>query len=662
MADDDDITREEDRNPFSAFLRYEKGSRSPEAERENRESYGEFLFGSGYEDISDDIVKKPNWTSYTANRILVRLFSRGIMGATFYAMGQAAIRKQLPGYHPELALTTKDLTHYPLRYVARAFDRIAAPPIKSFVRAMPIANPHINKNLLANDVVRFRPKSFYEGYQKTLTNPSGSGRSLGHEIVAITFDFAMGSTGDAWGRQIANSLDPNITNSWYKDGYFDTRQFAKAVGKQAWKILTKNQGEDWAAALPYVYQMRWQRQAINRFTPGFKFLSDRVRAGWQVNKEGQIIGSFTPSLALDFQLRFTGYNWYTLMYRDMYEEVADTIDDFRKEGALPSPHIPGDPFHAVLDAAAYSFRYITKSAIKATIYMTPAVPFFWMFRVPQAKYKGVGYHLAPDYSDLAQRRNSGLVMGPDGVHYNYFDHHEQVRKGGQVTLNGRVLPNTSFNKDFYPHGPKASAGVLDKMLDWNGKQCYEAGRRTIKNLQRLGLATSKAQQEYVHDWVNASISYTPYMIAKAETALRWDKPTMDKAIYRLIDGAAALKAGEVKGALSDIREQVLEPASPRKVASVVREEQQEREQERAEAKALKAQKEEIRESARQLPQTPRPKVADVQLQDGKQADKDTETRHYPPIEYSQTPINWQDRSLREEFSKNLEVPPGASIH
>jgi hypothetical protein len=658
MADDnnDDIAKARSANPFSAFIRYEKGARSPGAEADNKESYGEYLFGTNYEDTSDDQIKKANWTSYTANRMLVRVFSRGIMGASFYALGQAAIRRQMPGYHPDLPLQISDIVHYPLRVIARGFDTIAAPPIKAFVRWVPLPNQAIDKVRLAEDIVRFRPKQYYPGYLRTPMNPDGSGRSLGHEVVAMTVDFALGSFGDAWGRQIANSLDPNITNSWYRDGYFDPQQFAKAVGKQAWKIFTKNQGEDWAAALPYVYQMRWQRQMINRFSPGFKFLSDRTRAGWTVNKEGQIVGSFTPALALDFQLRFTGYNWYTLMYRDMYDEVADSIDDFRKEGARPQFHWPDDPVHAAIDSVAHTFRYILKSGIKAAIYMTPAVPFFWGTRVPQAKYKGVGYYVAPEANNYLERAESGLVMGPDNTPYNYFDHHDQVVNGGQVTLNNRTLTNSSFNKDFYPHGATASRGFLDKLLDRNGDLCYRAGNNTFKALQRLGLASTVAHREYVHDWVNASVSYTPYMIAKAETALRWDKPTMDAAIYRLIDGAASLQAGEVKGALSDIRDQIIHPPSPRKVAIAVKEENEKRQHIKEEEALIR--KEMKDKKAGLLTDLPRPQVADIEHQ---QRGMDSQAKTVPPAD-AQSHNDWQYRTVTERFRKELEVPPGASVH
>lgn len=635
-------------SPFSAFIRYEKGARSPESVADsNRETHGEYLFGKDYEDTSDDKIKKTNWTSYTGSRMMVRLFSRGILGASFYAMGQAATRNQMKNYRPDLPLGS--FFEYPLHYIARGYDNFAAPVIKTFIRHMPLGKTAEEMQFIAEDMVIFRDK-FFGAMPVTPYNTRGTGRSLGHEVVAMTFDFACGSVGDALGRQITNALDPNITNSWYKDGHFDANQFGKSFLQQGWKIFAKNQGEDWAAALPYVYQVRWQRQMLNNHAAGFKFLADRVRGGWRVNKQGQIIGSYAGPLAVDLQLRFTGYNWYTLMYRDFYDRVADVIDDYRTDGAVPKLHIPDNPLQATLDSAAYSFRYILKSAIKTGIYMTPSVPFFWMFRVPQGKYKGVAQYISAPGED---RQQTGYVHGPDGAIYNYFDHHEQILNGGVVSLKGRPLPNSSFNKEFFPHGPQASIGMFDKMFDGYGKLCYNAGDAAYKTVRRMGMNYSWLGRDHVHDLVNASMSYTPYMIAKAETALRWDKPTMDRAIYRLIDGAAALKIGEVKGALHDIREQIIHPPTPRKVAIAVQEARDKQAKEQAERELLKAQiKAELQ--AGEMP-APTNQVNQIRLMETSLPEKTVDTTEKPSGE------SWKHRTL-ERFSKETEVPPGASIH
>lgn len=640
-------------SPFSAFIRYEKGARSSVGEASIRESHGEYLFGRDYEDTSDDVVKKTNWTSYTATRMTARLFSRGIMGATFYALGQAATRNQMQFYRPDMPLNPR----YPLHYIARFFDKVAAPPIKLLVRNMPLKS-HVNKEWLAEEMVTFREK-FYGAMPKTKHNLEGSGRSLGHEVVAMTFDFAMGSVGDAWGRQITNALDPNITNSWYRDGHFDGRQFLDAVTRQGWKILTKNQGEDWAAALPYVYQIRWQRQALNNVAPGFKFLSDRVRGGWKVNRPGQIVGSYSGALAIDLQLRFTGYNWYTLMFRDMYDSVADVVDDYRVDGAVPSLHWPDNPLQVALGGVAHSFRYVMKSGIKAFLYMTPSVPFFWMTRVPQGKYKGVAQYIAGPGDP---RSVTDYLSAPNGEIYNYFDHHDQVLAGGMVNYRGRPLANTSFNKDFYPHGPKASVGTFDKMFDGFGHACYKAGEGLHKTIRRTGMNYSWLSREYVHDWVNASMSYTPYMIAKTEFALRWDKPTMDRAIYRLLDGAAALNLGEVKGGLSDIRDQIIHPPTPHRVAVAefeAKERQKEEDARRAVLKAeMKAKNQEGGSASHDLGiSKPDTHVKDIQLTPAHPS-----KRAASGLEGPQDKEEWKHRAATERFSAELAVPPGASIH
>lgn len=109
-----------------------------------------------------------------------------------------------------------------------------------------------------------------------------------------------------------------------------------------------------------------------------------------MHPDGPIIDSYAKPGALDLQLRFTGYNWYTLMYRESYDMVADTFKSLRlNDGKLPNLYIPDHPFHAAVDTIGSTLRYVVKSGIKAGLYMTPAVPTFWITRTPQTKFKGI---------------------------------------------------------------------------------------------------------------------------------------------------------------------------------------------------------------------------------------------------------------------------------
>ncbi len=555
-----------DPTPFSAFVRYENAGSATKDKNKIEDTYGKYLFGDAYIDPNDpNAVENAAWSNNTLGRTMTRLFSRGILGATFFTLGNHAVRHQMPGYSPEVAFEALGgITKYPLRYIARGIDNSITPMIKSYVRMI---SPAEKAAKYAEDAVWFRKKAEFG-------NPYGRmGRSLGHEMTAVSFDFACASAGDAWGRELVQMADPSFRADWQTEDGIDAKKFAQAVVKKSWRIFAKNQGEDWVAALPYVYQMRWQRQAINRMYPGFKFSSDRGLNGgsWRLDSQGHITQSYASAGALDLQARFTGYNWYTLMYRDFYDTIGDGIERYQKTGELPSVHIPEHPVEVVTETVADSFRYVLKSAIKAVIYMTPAVPFFWATRTPQTKYKGVGFVLDP-----MNRENGGVAMMPNGQPFSHRDASAgfwtdggyRMREGEVVKLNGVTpLPHSDFKHGFDPYAAQHVRGTMDKALNPLGRFTYNAGTNLYQTLKGAGLATVK-HREFLHDWTNASISYTPYMIAKAETALRWDRKPMDDAIYRLIDGVLGMNLGEISGGFSDVREMVIHPPSNRKLEEI----------------------------------------------------------------------------------------------
>lgn len=578
-------------SPFAAFFRYEKArengddpesasvkaSSNPNAHppKAGQTDYGSYLFGVGYEDPSDDDGTEPtNWTSYTVGRFGIRLFSRGVMGATFFTLAARATGRMLSGYNHMAGFSEQKNG---LQLVSKTFDTIFAPPIKAFAH---MVAPVGKKEQYAHRIVWFRDKAeFGSRIFKDGKSVATDGRSLGAEMSAMTFDFAMASAGDAWGRQIASLFDPNQKISWYEDNHFDAQKFAKSVAWNAWDIFSLRQAEDWAAALPYVYQMRFQRQALNKIYPGFKLTADKALNGgaWQLNEQGDITASYAKAGMIDLQLRFTGYNWYTLMYRDAYRAVSDAIQTYHDHGnTLPSLHMPDDPAHAVLDGVADSFRYVAKSAVKAAIYMTPSVPFFWAIRVPQSKYKGMGV-VIPDGAD---RSKGGYVLMPEGKNEFTFPRtnasfigdgiagHRELQ-GNETMRVGSLQRSQPFvsadmRKGFYPYDRAHVRGALDAALNPIGEACYKGGELLNRGFRAFGMNNKKM---LAHDLVNASASYTPYMFAKTEAALHWDREgayrvnLMDNAIYRLIDGVTSFNVGEIRGGFSDIREQIIHPAT-----------------------------------------------------------------------------------------------------
>ena len=583
-----DVAAKNKPSAFSAFFRYEK-AREQEEEKANgngngnghgksktpHSDYGNYLFGIGYEDPSDvDGVEPTNWTSYTSGRFGIRLFSRGVMGAGFFTVANRATGRLLSGYNHMAGFTEQKNA---LQLISKTFDTVLAPPLKMAARAIAPAGKEAE---YGHRMVWFRDKANLGAriFDETGKSIATDGRSLGAEMSAITFDFAMASVGDAWGRNIAALADPNQKSSWYnKDGQFDGKAFTRSVAWSTWDIISLRQAEDWAAALPYVYQMRFQRQALNKLYPGFKLTADKALNGgaWQLNEHGQITSSYAKAGMIDLQMRFTGYNWYTLMYRDMYRKIADGINEYQEHGyQLPTFQIPDDPVHATMDAVGESFRYAAKSAIKATIYMMPSVPFFWVFRVPQSKYKGMGITIPTD----GDRAKGGYVFLPDGKTeftyprigpsfadegipgYTTLNGNETMRVGSP--LRSQPFPNSDLKKGFYPFDRAHVRGALDAALNPFGEACYKGGELLNKGFKSMGI---KNQRMFAHDFVNASASYTPYMFAKTEAALHWDREDanrvnhMDNAIYRFIDGVTSLNPGEIKAGFSDVRDLVIHP-------------------------------------------------------------------------------------------------------
>jgi hypothetical protein len=351
-------------------------------------SYEEYLYGGGtYAKGKEGLA----WSDSTKGRMAIRLVSRGLFGAAGFAWGQRVIAKQMTGYHPETWVFDESK---PLQVIAKGFDTMFGKPIQAFARRIA---PEGQANLWAKESVNFRSKGYYFG------NVLGheQGRSLGAEMVGITFDFASMSVGDATARNIIQLFDPNLQKPWIgEDGKFDDDKLLDYVGKTAWRIISKNQGEDWVAALPYVYQMKWQRQALSKVWDGFKLSSDRQWNGgsFRVNNRGQIVGDYQAAGAIDLHARFVGYNWYTLMYNESYDAVARGFKQWQENGyKIDATPLLDNPITAIGDAIGASARYAAKSFIKANLYMNIAVIPFWLFRTPQTKWRASP--IMSDYSE-----------------------------------------------------------------------------------------------------------------------------------------------------------------------------------------------------------------------------------------------------------------------
>ena len=219
-----------------------------------------------------------------------------------------------------------------------------------------------------------------------------NGRDLGHEMVSVTFDFASMSAADALARNIITAADPNVNLSWVdKDGHVDLKKLTSSAFDTAKTIVLYNQGEDWAVALPYVYTMRALRNSPSLARENMKHTIDNdVGAALVVDaKNGDIKGNTLGASALNFQIRFMAYNFYTSMYRDFYHSVGHALDDKKEVGDTLNPSKWEVPtLEDAASAVRHSIDYMAVSLIKSAAWMAPAVPFFWAPRMAMSRMNG----------------------------------------------------------------------------------------------------------------------------------------------------------------------------------------------------------------------------------------------------------------------------------
>lgn len=558
--------------------------------------------GMGYEPLNlspdqwkkeaDDNAGKP-WTSSLEGRLAIRAFSRGVMGAAFFAVGNRYCRyamnsfdpaKGLKPYHPEQALSEVHWTQAPMHFMAKTFDTVAGKPIKMVV------------NALGGDGERattFRHShTFASGM---VVNNKPRGRSLGHEVMSVTFDFAAMSVGDGIGHDIAGLFDPNVKKSWIKDGKIDYPQAVKQLASNTFRYLSYNAGEDWAVALPYVYYIRAQRNLINKFSPGFLYDSDRGLNGGslKVDDHGKVIGNYNIEGALDLQGRFTAYNAGTLMYREAYLGMLDKYQRWKDDG---TPMFQMDEKKSLLESAWDGIksltRWVARDSIKATIYMTPSMPFFWMTRAPQTKYKGLFIHpekgVVTYWNKDFRNPITGMMGRNDAVHANEMRHRHGGDFGPETPLYFRnyddrtmrwdggfdqPAANMFTDKGFNPYNE--TFGPVDKVLNTFGSISNNARReqhRWVRNLGKkygydwnapIGSSLERVNPRFertintVKDLQNAytlaAISYTPYFMAKTDTfSHMWDNGRMDNAVERTLDGIGSLNPSEFGAGVAEI--------------------------------------------------------------------------------------------------------------
>ncbi len=481
-----------------------------------------YLAGTTQKDWDSD---RKAWNDSKSGRLAIRVFSRGVMGAAFFAAGGMLTKKWM---NPDNGLhydPTKTLTQQenPLQFIAKLIDTVVGKPIEWTVTQ--VAGKEMGLRS-----VNFRPLN------KTFTKGIGGapGRSLGHESVGVTFDFFCASVGDAWGRDIAGWVDPNIRKSkdpnvrqkWIgEDGQFKPTEAVKQSLKSLWQYVSYNGGEDWAVAIPYAYFMKAQRAGINKISPGFATDFDHVKNGsaFKVRDE-KAKETFAVEGAIDLQGRFTVYNMGTLMYRELYDYADNKIHGKRTRlyGSPEDTHKQNQGLLANIGDVA---KWFVRSVIKGGIYMTPVVPTFWVTRVTQFRGKDRDAFITPggtfaERSEINNLKDLKLYGESETPQGKFFD-----AVGG---LNAEAVSLV-----------QAGTRKMDR---------FSGGRLE----KQIGKVLGGSSSDFAKRYTNAAVAYTPYMYSKAEAAKIWDTGKMDMSLERMIDGAAHLNWGEFKAGAGEV--------------------------------------------------------------------------------------------------------------
>lgn len=458
--------------------------------------------------------EKQPWAATAGGRLMIRAFSRGVMGAAFYAVGGHVAAEGLKGYN-------KDNPQNAIQHLAGFFDKFAGRPIEK---------------VFGKEAVTFRP---------TL---STGARTLGEDVVDTTFNFACATAGDAIGREIVGMFDPHCPSKWRnEDGKLEFPRAVKSVMKATGRIF-EAQMADWFVSVPYVYQKRFQRTVINKFSPGFAYDADRALNGssFKLNDKGEIVGTFGMEGAIDLQARFTGYNIGTMIYYDGMKIIKDKVKDaFDKDSdrlKIKVPVTPASMYNAGKNGLNSAVRYGLKSTIKALLIMTPSVPSFWMMRTTQYKDKGMG--IMPDGSPLLDAKDANIRISRSNVS-------SRIAK----TVDGRLVKNPFGEPDFDPY--QRTHGVFDTLTNPFGKASFELTKKANSAAESLATARGWDVDKAVDlssRYINGAMAYTPYIYTKNEFSQRWNNTQMDSAIYRMLDGVMGFNGKEAKEGLREVRQ------------------------------------------------------------------------------------------------------------
>jgi len=537
--------------------------------------------------MPDDVRKRSHrWAESYGGRLAIRSVSRGIVGAAFFSAGGIYARRAMHGYDPAGPLPTdwKNIWKLPLQFITKCIDKTVGKGIYKTAE-------FLSGEEKAKQLVTFRGTRGYgytnKSYAGILNTTTGviEGRSLGHEAAMITFDFAAMSFGDYMTRYALGLIDPNAKIKWIKhsaDGssHIDMPGALKDVLKNVWTGVSYAAGEDMAVAIPYVYGMRWQRNIINKFSPGFIYDSDSALNGGsfkvkEVDAHGKFIeydkrhnqignekaagikisGDYQLEGMLDLMGRFSWYNVGTKMFRDTYSHGAIAFNRWwHGDRSIHMPRV--DPQAFTLSRAEHTARtfvnYTVRTIVKVMMYMLPSTFFFYITRSPQSKYLGMAIHAEKGpLGFYTHNVTSGLQE------FNFVQADRSYRKIGSVRVADEIHTKADFVKHKRPSDsleydkktgllmsrfdnpfssvkagyewrfePFSDANYSEKERPWHvkitnriGQFCHSVGDVLNELIMPAGRKLGVRPDtinDFTRKWANASIAYTPYFMAKTD--------------------------------------------------------------------------------------------------------------------------------------------------
>lgn len=472
------------------------------------------------------------WKDSPQGRVAIRFFSRAGMGAFGYALGSWYFTRRMKGYTPHGEVGNE------VQAIARGFDKMVFDPLKHAVNAL---------GFDGKAFTTFRPTAMFEGYKEL-------GRSGGHDVALVTGDFFTMSVFDYWGRCIADMFDPNVKVEWVNDdGTVNYKKATTHFGKNWWNAITFAGGEDWAVAALYVLLMRHVgTPLVSKFSPAYQHAFDHgdSSGGIILGKNGLVKGNNIGAAVFNIWERFTTYNVGTLLFREAYTEIGDRLTNWQK-GKPSDPFIVSataqdTPLETTQKGIGEFGSWLARSAVKGTMYMLPAVPFFWITRAPQHSYVSVfskpGEGVLMYGANKVLRANSHLADAANFSHltpvYYSLSRRLGINPFTPEGFNYKTVKTDALGAALRPFGnfSDAARNALAAPIETLFKPLFGNDANSLAN-----------------SYILASISYFPYFAAKSDILSKaWDTGRTDVAVERMNSGLWHLDGREARAGAKEI--------------------------------------------------------------------------------------------------------------